>query len=126
MTGANRAKLAPVAPTPTHNGVTALTRSALAKNPSASAAHWMVAAATSLPSATATLPIYSAPMPIEAVKAALAGASTSATLSPSTGKRRGEVEAARTDDTRRDNSRVESCGFSEARLSSSCTMCGKK
>ena len=45
MAGVNKAKLAQVAPTPTHNGVMALTRSALASNASASAAHWIVFAA---------------------------------------------------------------------------------
>ena len=40
-----RILLAQVAPTPTHNGVMALTRSALASNASASAAHWIVFAA---------------------------------------------------------------------------------
>lgn len=44
----------------------ALTRSALASRPSASAAHWIVAAAISFPSATATFPVYSAPIPMAA------------------------------------------------------------
>ena len=66
MTGAKRAKVTAVAPMPTQRGVTALTRSAFARRPSASAAHWIVAAATSLPSATATRPVYSAPIPIAA------------------------------------------------------------
>mmetsp|Transcript_10503 Transcript_10503/g.23548 ORF Transcript_10503/g.23548 Transcript_10503/m.23548 type:complete len:282 (-) Transcript_10503:297-1142(-) len=118
MTGARRANDAPVAPTPTHRGVTALTRSALARNPSASAAHWMVAAATSFPSATATLPMYSAPMPREAANAAEAGARTSATFRSA--NIMGDVAAANTDVRRRDSSRVESCGLSLARLSRSC------
>lgn len=45
MAGVSNAKLAQVAPTPTHNGVMALTLSALASKASASAAHWMVFAA---------------------------------------------------------------------------------
>lgn len=45
MVGVRSAKLAHVAPTPTHSGVMALTRSAFARKASASAAHWMVFAA---------------------------------------------------------------------------------
>jgi hypothetical protein len=57
---------------PTHIGVTAFTRSALANNPSDSTAHCRELAATSLPYATATLPVYSAPIPMAAEKAASA------------------------------------------------------
>ena len=67
MVGANRDRLAAVAPKPTQRGVMALTRSALASRASASAAHWMVLAAISFPSATATRPMYSDPMVMEAV-----------------------------------------------------------
>ena len=45
MVGVSRANLAHVAPTPTHSGMMALTRSAFARKASASAAHWMVFAA---------------------------------------------------------------------------------
>jgi hypothetical protein len=64
--GTNNENVVAVADTPTHNGVIAFARSALAKNPSASLAQHIVAAATSLPSATATRPTYSAPIPIAA------------------------------------------------------------
>lgn len=65
-TGATNDNVAAVALIPTQRGETALARSALARRPSASAAHWRVAAATSFPSATATFPVYSAPIPIAA------------------------------------------------------------
>ena len=45
MVGVRRAKLAHVAPTPTHRGVIAFTLSAFARKASASAVHWMVFAA---------------------------------------------------------------------------------
>jgi len=66
MVGARREREAAVAPTPTQRGVMALTRSALARRASASAAHWMVLAAISFPSVTATLPMYSEHMVMEA------------------------------------------------------------
>ena len=45
MVGESRAKLVHVAPTPTHNGVMALTRSSFVSKASALVAHWMVFAA---------------------------------------------------------------------------------
>ncbi len=119
-TGATREEVAARAPIPTQRGVTALTLSALANSPSASAAHWRVLAATSLPSATATRPVYSAPIPIAAEKAAAAGAKTSVMRAPSA-KKRGPEDAARTERESRDSSSGVSCGLDAAMLSRSCT-----
>jgi len=118
-TGATSANVAEVADIPTQRGVMALTRSALASRPSASAAHWIVAAAISFPSATATFPVYSAPIPMAAEKAAEAGAKTSVTRKES-GNKSGPEEAAATDKDNRQISRVESCGNCPAILSNIC------
>jgi hypothetical protein len=120
-TGATNDDVADSAPIPTHTGVTAFTRSALASNPSDSAAHCRELAATSLPSATATLPVYSAPIPMAAEKAADAGANTSAIFDPSV-KNNGPDDAAATDNDRRVSSSGVNCGFDAAILSNSCTF----
>mmetsp|Transcript_2521 Transcript_2521/g.6299 ORF Transcript_2521/g.6299 Transcript_2521/m.6299 type:complete len:242 (-) Transcript_2521:113-838(-) len=117
MVGARMAKDAQVAPTPTQRGVMALTRSALARKPSASAAHWMEFAAISFPSATATRPRYSDPIVIDAVKAAAAGANTSVTLVP--GNAIGPSPLARTAPRSNPTSAPESCDCDDAKLSRS-------
>mmetsp|Transcript_21593 Transcript_21593/g.50789 ORF Transcript_21593/g.50789 Transcript_21593/m.50789 type:complete len:423 (-) Transcript_21593:234-1502(-) len=105
-----------VAAMPTQSGLIALTRSALARKASASAAHCIVLAAISFPSATATRPMYSDPMVIDAVKAAAAGASASDTDVP--GKATGPRPEATTAPTSAASSGTESCGWRDARLSS--------
>mmetsp|Transcript_4070 Transcript_4070/g.8872 ORF Transcript_4070/g.8872 Transcript_4070/m.8872 type:complete len:236 (-) Transcript_4070:141-848(-) len=115
--GTRRLSVVAVALTPTHSGVIALARSALARKPSASLAQQMVAAATSFPSATATRPTYSAPIPMAAENAAAVGGRTSVSFPPMI---HGLEEAAVTDADKSKSSSAVSWGFCPARLSRSC------
>mmetsp|Transcript_62605 Transcript_62605/g.70851 ORF Transcript_62605/g.70851 Transcript_62605/m.70851 type:complete len:348 (+) Transcript_62605:662-1705(+) len=115
--GTKVAKMVAVADTPTHKGVIAFARSALARKPSASDAQQMVAAATSLPSATATRPTYSAPIPIAAEKAAAVGGKTSNNFPCMI---QGDDDAAVTLALNKTNSKTVNCGFCPAKLSNSC------